>query len=55
MVYTKLAINFLEDRSWQETKSTEKQFTKFIELLLAINITVMDTQDCGFIPLQTIA
>lgn len=43
MVYTRLAINFLKDESWQESKLIEKQFTKLIEPLLAINVSAVDT------------
>ena len=55
MVYAKLAMNFLENGSWQESKWIEKQFTKFIEPFLVMNVTVVDIWDRGFIALQIIA
>lgn len=55
MAYVKLVKNIFKDGSWQKSKWTKKQFTKFIEFLLTMNATAVDIQNYDSTTLQIIA
>lgn len=43
--YARLAIKFLSDESWRESRWTEEQFTEVLEPLLVIKSTLTNQRD----------